>query len=101
MKKKNVWKTNITLWGTNEVLEGQGFYISYKEHPYLSDGGSAETALIEIKGIFKDTFRILNGDFRKQYEKLISKGFKACLKFYNKNKEKDNSTWSMEESTDL
>ena len=82
----------------NEVLEGKGFHISYNASPcvgmssWASDGGSDETALVNHKG--KRVFYILNGDFRKQYEKLIDKGYKACKKFYNDNKEEFDSSWS-------
>lgn len=48
-----------------------------------------ETALVKDSKFF-----ILNGDFRKEYEKLGSKGWDACFKFYSKKREKHISQWS-------
>ena len=91
----NKWKT--TDMG-NQVLDGKGFHISYNASPGVgvgmwgSDDGSDETALVNHKG--KRIYYILNGDFRKDYEKLVKKGYKACKEFYNNNKEKFDSSWS-------
>ena len=93
----------------NEVLNGKGFYISYNSDTStskmglgmflnklgglmggLEDDGRAETALVK-KGK-KNVFYILNGDFRKQYEKLFP-SFNKCLKFFMENKE-NWSKWS-------
>ena len=56
---------------------------------------SEETALCKKK---KDgdiaSFLILNGDFRKEYTKLVPKGYKACAEFFNKKKGKYKSNWS-------
>jgi len=84
-------------YGTNHVLQADGFYISYKAKPgeiiygFRSDTGGPETAL------YKDNvFRILNGDFRSEYEKLAPQGFDACLRFYNEMKKEYGSSWSTE-----
>lgn len=88
------WKDN----GINSVLEVKDFYISFNGDTNSMLGmsmfdwdnnGSCETAL--CKG---DSFLILNGDFRKEYEKVISKGYKACKEVFNKFKKKHKSSWS-------
>lgn len=80
-------------------LQGEGFYISY--NPRCVDFGMSifgggeiteETAL--IKEGEHNIYYILNGDWRKQYEKLFSLGFNACYEFYLKNKKKHGSKWS-------
>ena len=96
----------------NYILKGNGFYVSYNPDTGRSKigamfddvlnmfrailgeplGGGEETALVK-----DDKFYILNGDFRKEYEKLISKGFDACYKFYLKKKKKYGSSFSTEE----
>lgn len=107
-KKTNKWIDN----NDNYVLKGRGFYISYNPdtnvagkglgmllnmlgnafEETLEDDGRAETALVVTEGRNKG-FYILNGDFRKQYEKIYSKGFKECHKFYL-SKVKHRSNWS-------
>ncbi len=83
----------------NSVLEGdKDFYISYNIRPgggfslFASDNNSEETALVNSKS--KIQFRILNGDFRKDYEKIIDKGWKSCLSFYNSKKKLYDSSWT-------
>ena len=82
----------------NEVLEMDDFYISYNpraggEFNFLqSDNHQPETALVIPNNEHK--FRILNGDFRKEYEKLVGEGKEACIKFYDKLKKEHISTWS-------
>lgn len=79
----------------NYVLEGDGFFISYNSCPWAgvsifeSDTGGAETALV-----IENKYKILNGDFRKEYEKLAPKGLDACLKFYDEKKGEFGSSWS-------
>lgn len=75
----------------NWILQGRGFYISYNKSPFLGSG--EETALlIEEDGVW----RILDGDFREEYEKEFWKGAKACLKVYERNI-KDRSEWSTDD----
>jgi hypothetical protein len=87
----------------NEVIKRKGYFISYNPMPgrgisfWEGDNKSEETAL--AKETCKECgthYYILNGDFRKEYQKLISKGFNACLKFYNSKKAKYNSSWTTE-----
>jgi hypothetical protein len=77
----------------NEVLDGDGFYISYANTAAMGgwsgDGDGIETALVK-----NGNFKILNGDFRKQYEKLAPEGFDACLRFYEQQSAHADSTWS-------
>ena len=58
------------------------------------DTMNGETALVKRykKG---HKYYILNGDFRKDYEKLVKKGYKACKEFYNNNEEEFDSSWSI------
>jgi len=116
MKPKTTRRVRWENLHDNEVLKMKDFYISYNPdtnaskaglgaawnsfgsligvlvRKELEDDGRAETALVKIssKG---NTFYILNGDFRKEYEKLALKGFAACLKFY-KSKPQFRSNWS-------
>ena len=84
--------------GGNEVLEGDGFFISYHPTPgvgisfFESDDGSDETALVKEDSDIK--YRILNGDYRKEYEELIPQGFEACLAFYEKMCVEHDSSWT-------
>lgn len=80
----------------NEVLVGDGFYVSFVTGAataawaggiFASDRGEDETALC-IDG----DFFILNGDFRKEYEELAPRGKDACLAFYRS--QNDRSSWS-------
>lgn len=83
--------------GINMVLNGPDFYISYNPNvnllePLFSEDDPVygqETALVTAKG-----FRILNGDFRKEYEALVPKGLEACLAFFNSHKERYGSSWT-------
>ena len=85
----------------NVILKGKGFHISY--NPYLSkpevrsfrsDDGLPETALV----VDSIRFLILNGDFRKEYEKAFPKGLTECLKVFRKHERKSRSTWSDREN---
>ena len=95
--------------GGNQILKGEGFYISYNPstgggHSVFTDLGNLlgadlkdgeETALV-LDGD-KRIFSILEGDFRKDYEKLLDKGYKACKKFFDSKKSKFASNWSTNE----
>ncbi len=99
MKNTNEFKRNPI--GTNELLFGAGkkFFISYNEDPCAdfsalrADNGSDETALVDPSDS-NHTYRILNGDYRENYLKLVPKGLEACIEFYDKHKGKNNSSWS-------
>jgi len=84
----------ITEMG-NLVLDGGDFFISFRANTSeLSDfftgddDGKGETALY-----YDGEYKILNGDFRKDYEKRI-KSLTKCLEFYKSQKNKNNSRWS-------
>lgn len=88
-------KFEYTVMG-NEVLEGDGFYISYRGNTSVfggmfagDDNGQGETALS-----YKGEYKILNGDFREEYEKIANKGLKECLKFFKSKEKECKSTWS-------
>ena len=89
----------------NYVLRGDGFLISYLPSTNHADldvfstigalggigTGDSETALIVPDG--EPKYRILNGDFRKEYEAVIGKGLDAAIAVYEKNKAA-RSDWS-------
>jgi len=102
MKKGKIEQKIINKWiltnRGNYVLNGSNFHISYSDVVrngicgisfFASDDRSNETALCK-----NGKYYILNGDFRKDYEKLINKGFNACYKFYLSKKNKYDSSWS-------
>lgn len=75
----------------NFVLQGQGFFISYAPNTSLLGGTSkGETALVSP---IMDYY-ILVGDFRKEYEELIDKGFNACFEFFVSKEKSHCSMWS-------
>lgn len=74
-------------WAGNEVLNGQGFFISYNRTPMSFENNNGETALVVDGGYY-----ILNGDHRKEYEKRI-KDLGECVKYFQEHKE-DISFWS-------
>ena len=83
----------------NMVLEIENdVYVSYTSCKFLdfpswgSDNGSDETTLVDNREDRK--YYILNGDFRKEYERVFDKGFNACKEFYDSMKDKHQSTWS-------
>ena len=93
----------------NELLRGQGFYISFlpgnrPTNPWgevlsgLANAITSEPEYLESlteTALVKDhIFYILNGDFRKEYEGIIDQGFDACLAFYEFQREDHGSVWS-------
>ena len=93
-------KFKKNLHAENEILDGDNFFISYNSGlhqvipSFISDDGGAETALVNLDDPY-NKYRILNGDFREEYEKLVPLGFQACLEFYNTMIKKGfNSSWS-------
>lgn len=102
----------------NEVLDGDGFFVSYNNKPneafggFSKDIGEIGNILLDIIGdnrkletdgrsetaLMKgNDYYILNGDFRGEYEKLAPLGFEACYKFYKDHSE-HRSNWSNDES---
>ena len=91
MEKNNKWKK---LGAGNLVLDLGKYYISFNDfcvpvmlRIFKSDDNRSETALIK-----NDKYYILNGDFRKDYEKF--KTFKECKKFFDSKKDEFQSNWS-------
>jgi hypothetical protein len=92
----------------NHVAQGKGFYVSYcadtsdnevaklvedlgiKEGSTKEDG--AETAL--CMGGERSHFLILKGDWRKEYEPLIPRGYDACVEFWKSKQAEHRSRWS-------
>lgn len=112
--KKTVEKTAGPKWkdqgGDNRILTGKGFYISYLNPNKISNSlktgilgtfdvmsellGVKQYRRIETALVKGDSFLILTGDFRKEYEKVLKKGYDACLKVYKSNKAKHRNNWS-------
>ena len=87
-----IWKS---FGGGRYVLGEENFYISYNPAPcsgipmFGPDTPMGETALVKGRD-----FWILNGDWRKQYEEVVDKGFDACMGVYSENKKEHASSWS-------
>lgn len=89
LKKKCKW---VQTGNGNSFMKGDDFYISFNPSPKplfvgmifeMLDNGPETALCINDKESFTGTaFYILDGDFRKDYEKLIQLGKEACLKFY-------------------
>lgn len=103
---KTTWKKNEF----NEVLERGDYFISYnpadkvnpQEELVMMMGAmmgfvqedekrQPETALVFEKDGERE-YKILNGDFRKDYEKC--KSLKECIAFFDKKSESYKSKWS-------
>lgn len=86
--------------GTNEILTGDGFFISYQANPhpfgamFSSDHGGSETAL-HVGG----KYLILNGDHRAEYQEAATRGADACVAVYQSRRAAQRSSWS-EDPTD-
>ena len=88
----------------NNILKGDGFYISYNADTrnsimggfFAGERDGQETALVR-KEDGDRIFRILNGDWREQYANVFAGGFDACLKLFEENKKVDGSIWSTRE----
>jgi len=61
--------------GKNEVIQGKGFHVSYVA---VTSAGT-ETALVKDNKFF-----ILLGDYRKEYKKVVKKGYRECKKLFTK-----------------
>jgi len=65
----------------NDVIKGNGFYISYNNRDtYIY--GSDTTALVIGQ---MEKFFILNGNHVKEYKSLINKGLKECTTYFISN----------------
>lgn len=96
---KNTTRMKWEDLGSNQIIQGKDFYISFNSSPggdisfFKSDNASAETALCITRNS-KTHFLILNGDFRKEYEKAIKNGLGACLNVYIRHKKENGSSWT-------
>ena len=89
----------------NYILRGDGFLVSFLPSTNHADldvfsamggivgigTGDSETALIVPNG--EPKYRILNGDWRKEYEAAVPLGLDAAIAVYEKNKAA-RSDWS-------
>ncbi len=98
-KKDNKW---IVTGGGNIILEAKWGYISYNLDTSKSIHCSTFTTILNYFGVVDGeetalydgkVWRILMGDFRKDYEKLFP-SLKKCLKFYESKKDKFRSNYS-------
>lgn len=78
----------------NSILDHgkDGWFVSYNPDPALGRG--PETALVtpDPKSPFGRHFRILDGDFRKEYE-AAGPDLDACIKVYETNRAAHRSMW--------
>ena len=82
---ENALTWDKTLSVSNEILQGDGFYLSFNAYV-------GETALhIEQGG----KWLILDGDFRKEYTEAFPHGLEACLEVYKAHREEFCSFWSV------
>lgn len=98
----------------NELLDGDGFYLSYRAAPApeaalyddvlgplvgITDRspGGAETALYTKND---GCWRILNGDFRAEYEAAFPGGLLACLAVYDRHRSECRNDWSTDAEVD-
>lgn len=75
--------------GTNFVLDGDKFFVSFNPAALASDTTEGETALVH-----GNKYYILNGDFRDSYTSLVPQGLEACLRFYRQQSAHAQSTWT-------
>lgn len=82
----------------NEVLDGDGFYISYQPDTAAGPFGaffSGNGETLDETALVKDgKFFILNGDWREQYAELVPNGWDACKSFFDKHADEHKSVWS-------
>ena len=91
------------------VLKGDGFFISYNPNTTtghigftelantlggdVKDGEETALCVAGSSGLLSNTWHILEGDFRKEYEAAYP-SLKKCLAVYKKHKKKHRSNWS-------
>lgn len=106
-----VWKE----FPLNSVLQGKGFYVSYNPSTSgkFNEGLTELATILGSKGLkngeetalvqegMANTFYILTGDFREEYEQLIDEGFDACLEFFRSMKSEFGNSWSTNEEDKL
>ena len=84
-------KTFVVTEFGNEILEGDGFCVSFRcseslmalsdLFKYIATGEAPKETTL-IKEGENAYFYVLRGDFRKDYLELIDQGFDACHAFY-------------------
>ena len=90
--------------GSNQILDAGNFYISYNGYPdnknFLGELAALLSGDESMKDIREETalydgkkWRILNGDFREEYEAAYP-DWKNCLAVYRKHKAQPRSPWS-------
>lgn len=92
-KKKPEWVVGRL---GNAILEGKDFYISFVATSWLKVFGppsGGETAIVTPSSGGELVYRILNGDFRKEYEAVFP-DLKKCIEIYEKNQDEYGSIWS-------
>jgi hypothetical protein len=97
LRKWKKVKSNMKTWKNNpmvsgEYLEGKDFNISYAYAPWEFSAFAGDTK-DETAITHKGKCYILNGDHRKEYEKLITRGYRACKEYFLKHR-KLKSSWS-------
>jgi hypothetical protein len=72
----------------NDIIEGNGFYISYNNHD--NDWYGSDTTALVVGQM--EHFYILNGNHVANYLPLIEKGFNACFDYFEEHIERINKT---------
>lgn len=67
-----------TPFSPNEVLKGDGFYVSYNERD--TDIYGCDTTALVLGQM--EHFYILNGDHRARYAQIVHQGLDACLAYF-------------------
>lgn len=81
--------------GGNYVYKGDGFYVSFNPDTsfgtlgFMGSYAGSETALHDDK-----QWRILNGDWRSDYQELVPNGLQACIDFYESKRAEHRCNWS-------
>lgn len=95
---KSEYCYNMTLKNKEE-----NFYVSYlPPNGFPGSGmwdsltGATTTEETALYSHVDRKWYILIGDWRKEYEDLLPKGYAACVEFYNSKKQEHNSTYSCE-----
>ena len=83
----------VSVNGNNEVLNCGKFYISFNQNPFGSGGIFSSDSGSETALCYDGKYKILNGDFRKQYLNAAP-DFNKCLAIYESNRDEFDSSWS-------
>jgi len=81
--------------GGNYVYKGDGFYVSFNPDTSFDFLGSLRSSAGSETALYDDaTWRILNGDWRSDYEVLVPNGLQACIDFYESKRAEHRCDWS-------